>query len=137
MLYKIVPFTLQCIPQTALLMLSSSSGVVRKLWMISLFHFVLFITSHTSTLPIIILHTSFHLFSIFPFLLSASFLVSVHLTSYSALAHLHSSLHSGAVRGTHWPNNYDETDCHRTIGPPGSEMKLIHTSSLHVRTSYC
>ena len=27
----------------------------------------------------------------------------------------------------HWPNNkYAETDCHRTIGPPGSEMELIH-----------
>ena len=29
----------------------------------------------------------------------------------------------------HWPNNYAETDFHRTIGPPGSEMELIHTVS--------
>ena len=28
----------------------------------------------------------------------------------------------------HWPNNYAETDCHRTIGPPGSEMELVHCS---------
>ena len=34
--------------------------------------------------------------------------------------------YSGAVRGMHWPNNYVETDCHRTIGPPRSEMVLIH-----------
>ena len=33
------------------------------------------------------------------------------------------------MRGTHWPINYDETDCHRTIGPPGSEMERI---SYHV-----
>ncbi len=26
----------------------------------------------------------------------------------------------------HWPNNYAKTDCHRTIGPPGSEMELVH-----------
>ena len=38
------------------------------------------------------------------------------------------STHSGAVRGMHWPNNYAETDFHRAIGPPGSEMELIHTS---------
>ena len=38
------------------------------------------------------------------------------------------ALHSGAVRGMHWPNNYAKTDCHRTTGPPGSEMALIHTS---------
>ena len=31
------------------------------------------------------------------------------------------------MHGTHWPNNYDEMDCHRTIGPPGSEMEHIHT----------
>ena len=37
------------------------------------------------------------------------------------------ALAQGAVRGTHWPNNYDETDCHRTIGPPGSEMERIHS----------
>ena len=27
----------------------------------------------------------------------------------------------------HWPNNYAKTDCHHIIGPPGSEMELIHT----------
>ena len=31
------------------------------------------------------------------------------------------------MHGTHWPHNYDETDCHRTIGPPGPEMGRIHT----------
>ena len=35
----------------------------------------------------------------------------------------------------HWSNNCDETDCHRTIGPPGSEMKLILSETLVIINS--
>ena len=29
------------------------------------------------------------------------------------------------------PNNYAEANCHRTIGPPGCEMELLHYITLH------
>ena len=39
---------------------------------------------------------------------------------------------SGLVRGMHWPYNYIEVDCLYTIGPPGSEMELIHAYTTRI-----